>query len=118
MYTVDRTPVRVICKRTAVTPPSPLAVKPKHRPASKFTPTSHARQIESEVWALRFGSPGEHQLDVLPKHVEGLPPVLDYHPFRSIDFKEWAYIRKQPAGSTAARIPTRGSEFFLDFGFM
>jgi hypothetical protein len=70
------------------------------------------------VWALRFGSPGEHQLDVLPKHLKGLQPVLDYHPFHLIDFKEWAYIRKQPAGSTAARIPTRGSEFFLDFGFM
>jgi hypothetical protein len=50
--------------------------------------------------------------------IQMAPPVLDYHPFRSIDFKEWAYIRKQPAGPTAARIPTRGSEFFLDFGFM
>jgi hypothetical protein len=40
--TVDRTPVRVICKWTAVKPPSPLAVKPKHRPALKFTPTLRA----------------------------------------------------------------------------
>jgi hypothetical protein len=70
------------------------------------------------VWALRFGSPGEHQLDVLPKHVDGMLPVLEYHPFCLIDFKEWAYIRKQPAGTMAACIPTRGSEFFMDFGFM
>jgi hypothetical protein len=118
VYTIDRAPVHVQCKRAAVnTPPTSDAI-PKHRPASKYTPTLRARQVKSEVWALRFGSPGEHQLDVLPKHVGGMPSVLEYHPFCLIDFKEWAYIRKQPAGTTAARIPTRGSEFFMDFGFM
>jgi hypothetical protein len=112
VYTVDRTPVHVQCLRTAVAPTT------TRRPAPKYSPTTRARQVESEVWALRFGSPGEHQLDVLPKHVVGLPPVLEYHPFHCIDFKEWAYIRKQPAGPSAERIPTRGSEFFMDFGFM
>jgi hypothetical protein len=67
---------------------------------------------------LRFGSPGEHQLDVLPSHVIGTPPVFEYHPFRSIDFKEQAYIRKQAARRTAERLPTCGAEFFMDFAFM
>ena len=61
---------------------------------------------------LRFGSPGEHQLDVLP------PPVFEYHPFQSIDFKGQAYIRKQAAQRTTERIPTCGAEFFMDFAFM
>jgi hypothetical protein len=67
---------------------------------------------------LRFGSPGEHQLDVLPQHVVGTPSVFKYHPFWFIDFKEQAYIRKQAAQRKAERIPTCGAEFFMDFGFM
>ncbi len=74
--------------------------------------------MESEVWALRFGSPREGQLDMLPKHVNGTPPVFEYHPFHHIDFKEQAYIRKQPSRKTAEQLPGCGSEFFLDFGFM
>jgi hypothetical protein len=74
------------------------------RPNPKYIPTTKARQVESEVWALRFGSPGEHQLDVLPDHVDGTPSRFEYHPFRHIDFKEQAYIRKQPAGKTAVRL--------------
>jgi hypothetical protein len=67
---------------------------------------------------LHFGSPGEHQLDVLPLHVTGTPKVFEYHPFHYIDFKEQAYIQKQAAQRTAERIPTCGAEFFMDFGFM
>ena len=93
IYTVDRDPVRVLCHRTTV-----------RRPDPKYIPTTKARQVESEVWALRFGSPGEHQLDVLPNHVDGTPSRFEYHPFRHIDFKEQAYIRKQPAGKTAVRL--------------
>jgi hypothetical protein len=74
--------------------------------------------VESEVWALCFGSPGEGQLDILPKHVNGTPSVVEYHPFCHIDFKEQAYIRKQPSRKTAERLPGCGSEFFLDFRFM
>ena len=106
-FTVDRDPVRVLCNRTAV-----------RRDDPKFQPTSKARQIESEVWALRFGSPGERQLDVLPDHVDGTPSRFEYHPFRHIDFKEQAYIRKQPANKTATRLPECGMEFFMDFGFL
>ena len=89
-YMVDRAPVYVQCRRAAISPSVTPFVR---RSPPKFAPTTCARQVESEVWALRLGSPGEHQLDVLPKHVLGLPPVLEYHPFRNINFKEWAYIR-------------------------
>jgi hypothetical protein len=67
---------------------------------------------------LRFGSPGEHQLDVLPLHVVGTPPVLHHHPFRYIDYKELAYIRKKAARKSAERISTCGAEFFMDSAFM
>ena len=113
VFTVDQDPVRVQCHRTLA--PSPPAIQ---RPSPKFIPTSKARQIESEVWMLRFGSPGEHQLDVLPHHVIGTPPVFEYYPFRSINFKEQAYIRKQAAQRTAERIPMCGAELFMGFAFM
>jgi hypothetical protein len=76
VYAVDRDPVHVQCNRTAMNPSSTL-----HCPASKFPPTAKARQIESKVWALCFGSPGEGQLDILPQQVKGTPPVFEYHPF-------------------------------------
>ena len=107
VYTVDRDPVRVLCNRTIVRCPNP-----------KFIPTTKAQQIESKVWALHFGSPGEHQLDIFPSHVNGTPPSFEYHPFHSINFKEQTYICKQPARKLAERIPGCGSEFFMDFGFL
>jgi hypothetical protein len=113
VYAINHNPVRVQCNRTAMNPSST-----PHCPASKFPPTTKARQVESKVWALHFGSPGEGQLDILPQHVKGMPPVFKYHPFWFIDFKEQAYIRKQPAKRTAERIPGCGSKFFMDFGFM
>ena len=113
VFTVDPDPVRVQCRRTLAT----LAHAERRTPP-KFLPTSPARQIESEVWMLRFGSPGKHQLDVLPSHVIGTPPVFEYHPFRSIDFKEQAYIQKQAARRTGERLPKCGAEFFMDFVFM
>ena len=55
IFTVDQdTPVRVNCRRTTTPPPSDI-----HRSPSKFVPTSRARQVESEVWLARLGSPGE-----------------------------------------------------------
>ena len=113
VYTLADDPHRKICSR-AVAPSPPRA----HRIPHKLAPAPKARQIESELWMLRFGSPGEHQLDVLPLHVTGTPPVFEYHPFRYIDFKEQAYIRKQAAQRMAERIPSCGAEFFMVFGFM
>ena len=81
-------------------------------------PTTKARQIESELWLLRFGSPCESQLNTLPLRVTGLPSKFEWHPFRYIDFKEQAYARKQPVNKFAKRLPQCGSEFYMDFGFM
>jgi hypothetical protein len=70
------------------------------------------------VWLLRLGSPGVHQLDVLPGNVTGLPLVFEYHPFRFIDFKEQAQIRKQAAQHSAVRTTDCRRRFYMDFGFM
>ena len=75
-------PVPKVC-RVVSQPPPPILRWSLH-----FTPTSEARQLESEVWLLRLGSPGVTQLDVLPQNVTRLPATFDYHPFRFADFKE------------------------------
>jgi len=94
-------------------PPPPIL----HR-SSHFEPTSKARQLESEVWLLRLGSPGVTQLDILPQNATGLPATFEYHPFRFIDFKEQARICKQAAQRSAVRTPERCRRFYMDFGFM
>ncbi len=113
IYTVGVDPAQAWCHCT-VAPKVPDV----RRTPSKFSPTSKAQQVESEVWMLRFGTPGEHQLDVLPLHVIRTPPGFEYHPFRYINFKEQAYIRKQAARHTLECIPMCGAEFYMDFGFM
>ena len=77
--------------------PAPLRVPGKSRSHERFIPASKAKQVESEVWLLRLGSSGVTQLDTLPGNTTGLPSVFEYHPFRFIDFKEQARIRKQVA---------------------
>jgi hypothetical protein len=114
IFTVNQdTPARVNCRHTTTPPSTDISRTP-----SKFIPTSHACQVESEVWLAHLGSPGEGQLYLLSGQIIGTPPVFEYHPFRSIDFKEQAYIRKQAAQRVAKRIPTCGAEFFMDFAFM
>ena len=78
VYTVDPAPVHV-CRLRPAGPTLPDATP--RRPKAAYVPVSRARQLESELWALRFGSPGEHQLDLLPHHVLGTPPIFEYHPF-------------------------------------
>jgi hypothetical protein len=114
VYTVNQDPVCVRCQCTMMA----TSNTPPHWPPWKFTPTTRARQVESKVWALQFGSLGEGQLDALPWHVGGMPSVFEYRPFRFVDFKEQAYICKQLARCTAEHIPGCGSEFSMDFGFM
>jgi hypothetical protein len=43
---------------------------------------------------------------------------LPCHPFHYTDFKEQAYICKQPANKSADWLKDCGTEFFMDFGFM
>ena len=67
---------------------------------------------------LRLGSPGEHQLDLLPGNATGIPSVFEYHPFRFLDFKEQAQIWKQAAQRLAERASEARKSFYMDFGFM
>ena len=67
---------------------------------------------------VQLGSPGEDQLDMLPGNVTGIPSEFHCHPFRFIDFKEQARIRKQAAQRTAVRTGDAGRRYYMDFGFM
>jgi hypothetical protein len=113
VLTVNLDPICVSCNRAQAPTPSNT-----NRLPSKFDPTSKARRVKSEVWMLCLGSPGEHQLNVLPTNVINMPSIFEYHSFQSIDFKEQAYICKQATQQTAECIPTCGAKFFIDFVFM
>ena len=77
-------------------------------------PTSKSKQLEAELWAARLGFCGEWQLDAITKVADGLPTNLHPHPFRFIDHKEQASIRKQPASNSAERADRAGARFFCD----
>ena len=89
--------------------------KPSHlRLPSRYRPTTKSKQLESELWLLRLGSPGVYQLDHLPGNATGLPSEFDYHPFRFIDFKEQAMIRKKADQRSALRVAERKRRFYMD----
>jgi hypothetical protein len=95
VFTVDWDPVRPpapIIRRAIAPPPAD-----RHCRSKCFTPVTHNRLTESEVWMLRLGSPGKDQLDLLPGNVTGVPPGFQYHPFCFLDWKEEARIQKQAA---------------------
>jgi len=71
VFTVDRSPFRGPSALRVATPRVPNTTR---RP-SRFTPTSKSKQVESEVWLLRLGSPGVHQLDALPGNVTASIPL-------------------------------------------
>ena len=83
-----------------------------------LAPTSKSKLVESEVWLLCLGSPGVHQLDVLPSNVTGLTLVFECHPFCFVNFKEQARIRKQAAQRSAVHTTDCRRCFYMDFGFM
>jgi hypothetical protein len=87
-------------------------------PSRTFKPTSKAKVLESETWHLRLGGCNETQLEQLPRHAIGLPSKLEWHPFRFIDFKEQARIRKRPVGRNPVKVSNRGQRFYMDFGFI
>ena len=95
------------------------STQPTHlRLPSKYKPTTKSKQLESELWLLRLGSPGVYQLDHLPGNATGLPSEFDYHPFRFIDFKEQAMIRRRAVQRSALRVAERRRRFYMDFGFL
>ncbi len=111
-YTIDPGCQLRVNRIAQPTPPSHL------RQPSRYRPTTKSKQLESELWLLRLGSPGVYQLDHLPGNATGLPTEFDYHPFRFIDFKEQAMIRKQAVQHSAIRTPERKRCFYMDFGFL
>ena len=84
----------------------------------RFIPVSKEKQVKSEVWLLRLGSPGVRQLNMLPGHVTGIPSAFRYHPFHYIDYKEHASVKKRPAQRSAVRTSECKRRFYMDFGFM
>ena len=55
---------------------------------------------------------------MLPSCVDGVPTQFEYHPFRYIDHKEQAYIRKRAVQRKARKLPLCGQRFYADFGFL
>ena len=95
MYTIDPGCRLRVNRIAQPTPPSHL-----WQPL-RYHPTTKSKQLESELWLLCLGSPGVYQLDYLPGNATCLPTEFDYHPFRFIDFKEQARIRKQAVQRSA-----------------
>jgi hypothetical protein len=116
VLTVDSNPV---CPRDSSVSRIALDVPiPHHQTPLKYKPVSKECQLESEVWSLCLGCSGKSQLDVLPGNVSGLPSILEYHPFRFINFHVQACIGQQAAQRSGVRVEHRCKEFHMDFGFM
>lgn len=94
--------------------------QPKRLPkrAKKFSPVSKAKALESETWYLRMGACNETQLEQLPENATGIPNSFEWHPFRFIDFKEQARMRRQPVGRNPYKVARRGQRFYMDYGFI
>jgi hypothetical protein len=80
--------------------------------------TNLARQLESKLWAARMGHCGEDQLLSLATRADGLPNHFVFHPFRYIDWKEQARVRKRAALCIAEKVHDAGARFYMDFGFI
>ena len=81
-------------------------------------PVTATDHLTSELWAARLGYCGTHQLSVISGNVTGTPTKFRCHPFRFIDVKEDAAIKKQPCSTTTAIAEKNGSEFLMDFSFL
>jgi hypothetical protein len=99
-FRVARDPVRcnVPLIRCTIVPPPPVRCCHK-----SYNPVSWNRIMESELWMLRLGSPGEDQLNLMSERVTGIPLEFKYHPFWHIDWKEETRVQKQKALKSAER---------------
>lgn len=93
-------------------------VAPVINKTSHTNPVTHQQQVESELWSARLGQCSENQLDLITDGADGLPRKFHYHPFRYIDYKEEARVKKQPSKKKATRISEAGKSFFMDFAFL
>ncbi len=84
----------------------------------QYHPVRPHKQAESELWSLRLGNPSETQMQLLGKSADGIPSKFEFHPFRQIDWKTQAGIRKKAAKKTADHVHQRGKRYYMDFGFM
>jgi hypothetical protein len=100
------------------TAPSCSTMPPALRANIVRHPTTQCQQLEAELWSARLGYCGEWQLDAITKAADGVPPVLEPHPFRFSDIKKQANVRRQPASTSATRLQHKGQRFFMDFGFL
>jgi hypothetical protein len=121
VYTVDLIPHSnfdsLHVQPTACRVTKPVSPPSLRRP-SFYHPVSKSKQLESELWLLRLGSPGVSQLDVLHGNTTDLPAEFDYHPFHFIGFKAQAQICRQAAQRSAVRTPERKRQYYMDYGFM
>ena len=81
-------------------------------------PVSPKKHLESELWVARLGFCRECQFDGTPACADGIPSQFEYHPFRPINPKERADIRKRSAGRTAWKMTHTCQRFYMDFGFL
>ena len=107
--------VQITESATQTMPKQPRRMAP---PSNKYQPTSKAKILESETWYLRMGGGNEQSLEKLTQHALGIPKHFEWHPFRYIDFREQARVRKQPVGRNPQKVSERGSRFYMDFGFI
>ena len=54
----------------------------------------------------------------MPGKVDKIPNVFKCHPFRYIDHKEEASIRKRAVGRESEQMTEAGQRFYMDFGFL
>jgi hypothetical protein len=112
-------PQQLPCIPTKLAPSAPrVRVPPLLRSRVQTRLTNLAHQLESELWAARLGHCGEDQLIVLATWVDGLPNSFEFHPFRHIDWRVQARIRKSAARRQARKVDEAGARFYMDFGFI
>ena len=104
--------------RANVIPDSLEEEKPKTRSRLCRQPIQPVQQLESELWAAHLSFCSKWQLDAIPGSAEGIPNQFDYHPFRFLDHREQARIRKQAAAQSAQKVTNAGECFSIDFGFL
>ena len=76
-------------------------------------------QLDSELWSVRLGSPGETSMHELVKgKALGIPNEFRFHLFSKNGWKTAAAIRRQAAGRVAMKSTENGRRFFMDYRFI
>ena len=101
---------------------SQLPAKPIVHRLGADPPSSPQRRadkhLEAEMWSSRLGHLSPRQLNDLQGKADGIPQRFWCHPFRHLDWKVSADIKKQPASRTAEHACSPGQRFLMDYGFI